>query len=35
VTLRFDAESESFPDAPAANGYLGRTYRPPWSLPAA
>jgi predicted dehydrogenase len=34
VALRFDAESESFPDAPAANAYLGRTYRPPWSLPA-
>ena len=34
VTLRFDAESESFPDAPAANRFLGRTFRPPWSLPA-
>ncbi len=33
VTLRFDAESESFPDTPDANRFLGRTYRAPWSLP--
>ena len=35
VTLRFDAETESFPETPAANAHLGRTYRPPWSIPAA
>ena len=34
VTLRYDAETESFPDTPAANAYLARTYRSPWSLPA-
>jgi predicted dehydrogenase len=35
VTLRFDAATESFPDTPSANALLGRTYRPPWSLPSA
>jgi len=33
VTLRFDAETESFPEAPAANAFLGRQYRAPWRLP--
>jgi len=33
VGLRFDAQTESFPDAPSANAFLTRTYRPPWSLP--
>jgi predicted dehydrogenase len=32
-TLRFDPESETFPDHAAANRFLGRTYRAPWTLP--
>jgi predicted dehydrogenase len=32
-TLRFDAETETFPDEPTANAFLGRTYRSPWQLP--
>jgi predicted dehydrogenase len=32
-TLRFDPQTETFPDEPAANAFLGRTYRSPWQLP--
>ncbi len=32
-TLRFDPEAETFPDEPAANAFLGRSYRSPWRLP--
>jgi predicted dehydrogenase len=32
-TLRFDPQSETFPDDPAANEFLGRSYRSPWQLP--
>jgi predicted dehydrogenase len=31
--LRFDAESESFVDAPEANRFLKREYRAPWVVP--
>jgi len=34
VKLRFDAKTESFPEAPEANRFLKRpTYRAPWSVP--
>ncbi|MCL4178511.1 MAG: Gfo/Idh/MocA family oxidoreductase [Verrucomicrobia bacterium] len=29
-TLRFDPQTETFPEDPAANEFLGRTYRAPW-----
>lgn len=32
-TLRFDPESEIFPDEPAANAFLRRAYRDPWRFP--
>ena len=32
-TLEFDAESETFRNAPEANRYLQRTYRAPWKIP--
>lgn len=33
-TLRFDPQTESFPDAPEANRFLRRaSYRPPWIVP--
>ena len=32
-TLRFDPETETFPEDPAANEFLGRTYRAPWRFP--
>jgi predicted dehydrogenase len=32
-SLRFDPATESFPDAPEVNRYLGRSYRAPWALP--
>ena len=32
-TLAFDAKTESFPEAPEANRFLKRAYRPPWVVP--
>jgi predicted dehydrogenase len=32
-TLRFDPQTETFPDDPAATEGLGRTYRAPWRFP--
>ncbi len=32
-TLEFDAESETFREAPEANRYLSRIYRAPWKIP--
>ena len=32
VTLEFDGRAEVFPQQPAANAFLGRTYRAPWAL---
>jgi predicted dehydrogenase len=32
-TLRFDPQTETFPDESAANEFLGRVYRAPWRLP--
>ncbi len=31
--LRFDPKTETFADAPDANQYVKRTYRPPWVVP--
>ena len=31
--LEFDAASETFTNAPEANQYLGRPYRPAWAIP--
>lgn len=33
--LEFDPVTESFPQTPEANRFLGRTYREPWKLPEA
>lgn len=32
-TLRFDPATETFPEHPQANAFLGRQYREPWTLP--
>jgi predicted dehydrogenase len=34
-TLRFDPDTETFPDAQEADVFLGRSYRAPWHLPEA
>ncbi len=32
-SLAFDAQTESFPNAPEANQFLRRNYREPWVVP--
>jgi hypothetical protein len=32
--LRFDRQTETFPDERGADGFLGREYRTPWRFPA-